>query len=64
VARGDDSAPLAIRAATLAAALSAAGVRLGDGVLATLNGRPVDDPREPLVAGDVVALRRGSSSHI
>jgi molybdopterin-guanine dinucleotide biosynthesis protein A len=64
VARGDDSAPLAIRAATLAAASSAAGVRLGDGVLATLNGRPVDDPREPLVAGDVVALRRGSSSHI
>jgi molybdopterin-guanine dinucleotide biosynthesis protein A len=64
VGRGDGSAPLAIRAATLAAASSAAGVQLGDGVLATVNGRPADDPQEPLVAGDVVALRRGSSSHI
>jgi molybdopterin-guanine dinucleotide biosynthesis protein A len=64
VARGDGSAPLAIRAATLAAAAEAARVRLGDGVLATVNGRPADDPQEPLVAGDVVLLRRGSSSHI
>jgi molybdopterin-guanine dinucleotide biosynthesis protein A len=64
VARGDGSAPLAIRAATLAAAAEAARVRLGDGVLATVNGRPADDPQEPLVAGDVVSLRRGSSSHI
>jgi molybdopterin-guanine dinucleotide biosynthesis protein A len=64
VARGDGSAPLAIRAATLVAAAAAARVRLGDGVLATVNGRPADDPQEPLVAGDVVSLRRGSSSHI
>jgi molybdopterin-guanine dinucleotide biosynthesis protein A len=63
VGSGDGSAPRAIRAATLAAAASAAGARLGDGVLATLNGRPVDDPQEPLVAGDVVVLRRGSSTH-
>jgi molybdopterin-guanine dinucleotide biosynthesis protein A len=64
VSRGDGSAPLAIRAATLASAASAAGVRLGDGVVAALNGAPVDDPQEPLVAGDSVVLRAGSSSHI
>jgi molybdopterin-guanine dinucleotide biosynthesis protein A len=63
VGRGDGSAPRAIRAATLGAAATAAGVRLGDGVLATLNGRPADDPQEPLVAGDTVALANGSSSH-
>jgi molybdopterin-guanine dinucleotide biosynthesis protein A len=63
VAHDDGSAPRTIRAATLAAAASAAGIELGDGVLATLNGRPVGDPQEPLVAGDVVALGFGSSSH-
>jgi molybdopterin-guanine dinucleotide biosynthesis protein A len=63
VGRGDGCAPRTFRAGTLAAAASEAGVRLGDGVFATLNGRPVDDPQEPLVAGDVVTLRDGSSSH-
>jgi molybdopterin-guanine dinucleotide biosynthesis protein A len=57
VDRGDGSQPRTVRAATLAAA----GLSLGDGVSATLNGRPADDPQEPLVAGDVVVLRRGSS---
>ncbi|MGI9100168.1 MAG: molybdenum cofactor guanylyltransferase [Solirubrobacteraceae bacterium] len=60
--RLDDGAdPRTVRAAILAAAASAAGLPLGEGVLATLNGRPVDDPQEPLVTGDTVALRRGSS---
>jgi hypothetical protein len=35
---------------------------LGEGVSATLNGRPADDPQEPLVAGDAVVLRGGPSS--
>jgi molybdopterin-guanine dinucleotide biosynthesis protein A len=64
VGRVDGGEPRAVGAATLAAAASAAAVRLGDGVLATLNGRPVDDPQEPLVAGDVVVLRRVSSNRI
>jgi molybdenum cofactor guanylyltransferase len=64
VGRGDGSKPRTLRAATLAAAASAAAVPLADGVLATLNGRPAGDPQEPLVAGDVVVLRRGSSSCI
>jgi molybdopterin-guanine dinucleotide biosynthesis protein A len=58
VDRGDGSRPRTVRAATLAAAVPA----LGEGVSATLNGRPADDPQEPLVAGDVVVLRGGSSS--
>jgi molybdenum cofactor guanylyltransferase len=50
--------PLAVYAATLGAAAAAAGVRLGCGeVVAMLNGQQlVDDPREPLVAGDAVAF--------
>jgi molybdopterin-guanine dinucleotide biosynthesis protein A len=63
VSRDDGSEPRAVRAATLFAAASAARVRLGDGVVATLNGRPAGDPHEPLVAGDVVVLRAGSSSN-
>jgi hypothetical protein len=47
----------------VAGAASAAGVAPGGRVLATVNGRPADDPQEPLVAGDVVALPNGSSSY-
>lgn len=60
---GAGGAPRAIRAATLAGAARAAGLRLGAGVVATIGGVPVaGDPEEPLVAGDVVALRRDPAS--
>jgi molybdopterin-guanine dinucleotide biosynthesis protein A len=61
---GDGFEPRAVRAATLAAAAAAACERLGDGLLATLNGRPAEDAQEPLVVGDVVVLRRVSSDRI
>jgi hypothetical protein len=64
VDRGDGSEPQAVRAATLGAAASAVFLGLGDGLLATLNGRPVEGAEEPLVAGDVVVWRRVSSIHI
>lgn len=45
--------PRAIRAATLAAAAAAAGVMLGPQLAAVLDGYgAIDDPQEPLVAGD------------
>jgi molybdopterin-guanine dinucleotide biosynthesis protein A len=56
--RGNGSRPDMVRAATLAAV----GLPPGEGVCATLNGRAADDPQEPLVAGDLVVLRRGPSS--
>jgi molybdopterin-guanine dinucleotide biosynthesis protein A len=62
VDRGDGSQPRTVRAATLATATAAAGLPLGEDLSAILNGRPADDPQEPLVAGDVVVLERGSSS--
>jgi molybdopterin-guanine dinucleotide biosynthesis protein A len=55
--RAGGADPRPIRAATLAAAASAAGLQLADGVAATVNDRPVGDPQEPLVTGDVVVLR-------
>lgn len=58
VDRGDGSRPRIVRAATL----GTAGLPPGEGISATLNGRPADDPHEPLVEGDVVVLTRGSSS--
>jgi molybdopterin-guanine dinucleotide biosynthesis protein A len=58
---GDGADPRTVCAATLAAAACAAGLPLGEGVLATLDGQLVDDPQEPLVAGDTVTLRHGSS---
>ena len=64
VDRGDGSEPQAVRAATLGAAASAVFLGLGDGLLATLNGRPVEGAEEPLVAGDVVVWRRVSSIRI
>jgi molybdopterin-guanine dinucleotide biosynthesis protein A len=64
VGRGDGSPPHRVRAATLAKAADAAGLPLGDGVSATLNGRPAGDPQEPLVTADVVVLRHGSSTHL
>ena len=56
----DGEPPVAIRAATLAAAALAAGFSLAVGVLATINAEPADDPQEPLVTGDVVVLQRDS----
>jgi molybdopterin-guanine dinucleotide biosynthesis protein A len=53
----DDGEPaLPIRAATLGAAMSAAGLALVGEARATINGEPADDPQEPLVAGDLVAI--------
>jgi molybdopterin-guanine dinucleotide biosynthesis protein A len=54
--------PRTVRAATLGAAASAAGLVLGAGVRATICGRLCADPEEPLVGGDVVALGRDPSS--
>ncbi len=49
--------PRTVRAATLAAAASSAGVELGDYVLAALNGDQITrDPELPLVAGDAVSF--------
>jgi molybdopterin-guanine dinucleotide biosynthesis protein A len=56
----DGEPPVAIRAATLAAAASAAGLALAGSVPATINGEPADDPQEPLVTGDIVVLQRDS----
>lgn len=48
---------VAARAATLAGAAAAAGVRLGGGVVSSLNGEPCgEDPELPLVSGDAVAF--------
>jgi molybdopterin-guanine dinucleotide biosynthesis protein A len=55
--RAGGAEPRAVRAATLAAAVSGAGLQLGDGVVATVDGRPAGDPQEPLVTGDLVVLR-------
>jgi molybdopterin-guanine dinucleotide biosynthesis protein A len=53
-----DPRPRAVRAATLAAAAAAAGVTLGSAIVADLDGHGVvDDPHEPLVAGDAVTFR-------
>lgn len=52
-----DPRPRAVRAATLAAAAAAAGVALGPGVVARLDGHGVvDDPHTPLVAGDALTF--------
>ncbi len=46
--------PRTLHAATLAAAADAAGIMLGTGILATLEGGrgPITDPHEPLAIGD------------
>jgi molybdopterin-guanine dinucleotide biosynthesis protein A len=50
--------PRGVRAATLSGAAAACGVTLGAGIFATLDGHGVvDDPHEPLVAGDEVTFR-------
>jgi hypothetical protein len=36
--------------------MSAAGLALVGEARATINGEPADDPQEPLVAGDLVAI--------
>jgi molybdenum cofactor guanylyltransferase len=57
LARGSNREPLALRAATLAAAAVAAGVPLDRHVVAALNGDQISrDPELPLAAGDVVAF--------
>jgi molybdenum cofactor guanylyltransferase len=57
LARGSNREPLALRAATLAAAAMAAGVPLDRHVVAALNGDQISrDPELPLAAGDVVAF--------
>jgi molybdenum cofactor guanylyltransferase len=49
--------PLPVRATTLAAAATAAGVDLDAAVVAELNGDPIGaDPAYPLAAGDAVAF--------
>jgi molybdenum cofactor guanylyltransferase len=54
---GASPQPLPVRAATLGAAATAAGVSLGGGVVAALNGNTIDnDPGYPLAAGDAVAF--------
>jgi molybdenum cofactor guanylyltransferase len=57
LARGSNREPLALRAATLAAAAAAAGVPLDRHVVAALNGDQISrDPELPLAAGDAVAF--------
>jgi molybdenum cofactor guanylyltransferase len=64
VRRGERGRPRRVRAATLAAAASAAGLEIGEGLVATLAGRPVGDPEEPLVAGDLVVFGGHPSSAV
>jgi molybdopterin-guanine dinucleotide biosynthesis protein A len=57
LALGSDREPLAVRAATLAAAAAAAAVPLDRHVVAALNGEQISrDPELPLAAGDTVAF--------
>jgi molybdenum cofactor guanylyltransferase len=57
LARGSNREPLALRAATLAAAAAATGVPLDRHVVAALNGDQISrDPELPLAAGDAVAF--------
>jgi molybdenum cofactor guanylyltransferase len=57
LARGSDREPLALRAATLAAAAVVAGVPLDRHVVAALNGDQISrDPELPLAAGDLIAF--------
>ena len=57
LAHGSNREPLALRAATLAAAAMEAGVPLDRHVVAALNGDQISrDPELPLAAGDAVAF--------
>jgi molybdenum cofactor guanylyltransferase len=57
LALGSDREPLSLRAATLAAAASSAGVPLDRHVVAALNGDQITrDPELPLADGDTVAF--------
>jgi molybdopterin-guanine dinucleotide biosynthesis protein A len=57
LARNGHGGPVALRAATLAAAAHAAGVTLDEHVVAALNGDQISrDPELPLAAGDTVAF--------
>ncbi|MEA2192252.1 MAG: hypothetical protein QOI73_2373, partial [Solirubrobacteraceae bacterium] len=48
----------AVRAATLAGAVAAAGLELGPRLTASLDGHgPVGDPQEPRADGDALSLR-------
>lgn len=48
--------PIGVYAATVSGAAGAAGITLGGGVVAMLNGAVASDPQEPLVAGDTVTF--------
>ena len=55
--RHGERLPVAIRAATLAGAASAAGVTLDEHIVAALNGDQITrDPELPLVTGDTIAF--------
>jgi molybdopterin-guanine dinucleotide biosynthesis protein A len=57
LARDGGGGPVALRAASLGAAATAAGVTLDEHVVAALNGDQISrDPHLPLVAGDTVAF--------
>ena len=57
LARDGGGGPVALRAASLGAAATAAGVTLDEHVVAALNGDQISrDPELPLVAGDTVAF--------
>jgi molybdopterin-guanine dinucleotide biosynthesis protein A len=57
LARNGGAGPVTLRAATLGTAAHAAGVTLGEHVVAALNGDQISrDPELPLVAGDTVAF--------
>jgi molybdenum cofactor guanylyltransferase len=57
LARNGNGGPVALRAATLAAAAHAAGVSLDEHVVAALNGDQISrDPELPLAAGDTIAF--------
>jgi molybdenum cofactor guanylyltransferase len=57
LAPASDREPLALRAATLAAAAAAAGITLDRHVVAAVNGEQITrDPELPLAAGDTVAF--------
>ena len=62
VAFEDDVAERTLRAATLADVIRAAGLRQSAGVRASIDGRPADDPQEPLAQGDAVTLWHDASS--
>ncbi|HUR87037.1 MAG TPA: molybdenum cofactor guanylyltransferase [Solirubrobacteraceae bacterium] len=62
VAVEGDVAERAVHAATLEAAIDAAGLAPATDLRASVNGSPAGDPQEPLVQGDSVTLWRDAST--